>query len=147
MWELSGYIGLFFAALGAATLLPLQSEVVLVAMLLSGDYNLQLILLVATAGNLLGAIINWWLGRYIEHFQQRRWFPLTPERLHRTQQAYHRWGFWSLLLSWAPFIGDPLTIVAGVMREPLWRFTLIVLVAKGGRYLILTAITLGWLAD
>ena len=143
---LAGYIGLFFAALGAATLLPLQSEVVLVAMLLSGDYNLQLMLLVATAGNVLGAIINWWLGRYVEHFQHRRWFPLTPERLHRTQQAYHRWGFWSLLLSWAPFIGDPLTIVAGVMREPLWRFTLIVLIAKAGRYLILAAATLGWIA-
>jgi membrane protein YqaA with SNARE-associated domain len=40
-----------------------------------------------------------------------------------------------------------MTIVAGVMREPLWRFTLIVLVAKGGRYLILAGVTLGWLAD
>ena len=147
MWELSGYAGLFLAALGAATLLPLQSEVVLVGMLLTERYDLTLTLMVATAGNLLGAMINWWMGRYIEHFQKRRWFPLTPERLHRTQQAYHRWGFWSLLLSWAPFIGDPLTIVAGVMREPLWRFTLIVLVAMGGRYLILAGVTLGWLAD
>ena len=65
---------------------------------------------------------------------------------HRTQAAYHRWGYWSLLLSWAPFVGDPLTIVAGVMREPLWRFTLIVAVAKGGRYLLLSAATLGWMA-
>ena len=115
-------------------------------MLLSGHYDPLPVLLVATAGNLLGAMLNWWLGRYITHFQQRRWFPLTPERLARTQAAYHRWGYWSLLLSWAPFIGDPLTIVAGVMREPLWRFTLIVAIAKGGRYLLLTAATLGWMA-
>ena len=146
MWELSSYIGLFLIAFGAATVLPLQSEFALVDMLLSGHYDPLPVLLVATAGNLLGAMLNWWLGRYITHFQQRRWFPLTPERLAHTQAAYHRWGYWSLLLSWAPFIGDPLTIVAGVMREPLWRFTLIVAIAKGGRYLLLTAATLGWMA-
>ena len=56
-----------------------------------------------------------------------------------------RYGHWSLLLSWVPVIGDPLTLIAGVMREPLWRFVLIVTLAKGARYALLTALTLGWI--
>ncbi|TIV75180.1 MAG: DedA family protein, partial [Mesorhizobium sp.] len=54
-----------------------------------------------------------------------------------------RYGRWSLLLSWAPLIGDPLTVMAGVLREPLWSFIAIVTVAKAGRYLAVAAATLG----
>ncbi|GAA6131260.1 YqaA family protein [Halopseudomonas sabulinigri] len=145
MWELTSYAGLFLIALGAATVLPLQSEFALVALLLQDHYPVALLLLVATTGNVLGAILNWVLGRYLERLQHKRWFPLKPGQLHRAQAVYHRWGYWSLLMSWAPFIGDPLTIVAGLMREPLWRFTLIVTLAKGARYLLLAAATLGWM--
>ena len=57
----------------------------------------------------------------------------------------YRYGRWTLLLSWVPIIGDPLTLVAGVMREPLWSFLLIVSLAKTGRYLMVMALTLGWM--
>ncbi|MEA1136053.1 YqaA family protein, partial [Klebsiella pneumoniae] len=57
-----------------------------------------------------------------------------------------RWGHWSLLLSWVPIIGDPLTLVAGVMREPFWRFLLLVTVAKGARYSVLALLTVNHLA-
>ncbi|WP_339515817.1 YqaA family protein [Pseudomonas sp. RL_15y_Pfl2_60] len=142
MLTLSVYLGLFLSALGAATLLPLQSEALLVGLLLSHDYSVWLLLLAASLGNILGSVINWWLGRYIEHFSQRRWFPVKPQQLERAQAFYARYGRWSLLLSWAPVIGDPLTLVAGVMREPLWRFLLLVTLAKVARYGILTVITL-----
>lgn len=56
-----------------------------------------------------------------------------------------RYGHWSLLLSWMPLIGDPLTLVAGVMGEPLKRFLLLVSLAKGARYAVLVWLTLGWL--
>lgn len=144
MWDLTSYAGLFLIAFGAATVLPAQSEFALVALLLQNIHPVSLLLLVATAGNVLGAMLNWVLGRYLEQLQHKRWFPLKPKQLHRAQATYHRWGYWSLLMSWAPFIGDPLTIVAGLMREPLWRFVLIVTLAKGGRYLLLAAATLGW---
>ena len=137
------YFGLFLSALVAATLLPLQSEVVLAGLLALGEQPVWALIAVATAGNVLGAIINWLLGRYIEHFRDRRWFPLRESQLDRFQRMYHRWGRWSLLMSWAPFIGDPLTVIAGVLREPLWSFTLIVLIAKLGRYLVVAGITLG----
>ncbi|CAH0210707.1 DedA family protein [Pseudomonas carnis] len=144
MFELTSYIGLFVAALGAATLLPMQSEAVLVGMLLSDRYVVSTLLAVATVGNVLGSALNWLLGRSVERFRHKRWFPVSESKLEKAQQSYLRYGRWSLLLSWVPIIGDPLTVVAGVMREPLWSFLLIVTLAKGVRYLVLTAVTLGW---
>lgn len=96
-------------------------------------------------GNVLGSALNWLLGRSIEHYRHKRWFPVSEDKLEQAQQAYHRFGRWSLLLSWVPIIGDPLTVVAGIMREPFWRFLLIVTLAKAVRYLALAALTLGWL--
>ncbi|MCD5976483.1 MULTISPECIES: YqaA family protein [Pseudomonas syringae group] len=144
MFEISSYAGLFLAAFGAATLLPMQSEAVLVGMLLSGHYTVATLLLVATLGNVLGSLLNWILGRSVERFRHKRWFPVSEAKLEKAQRFYLRYGRWSLLLSWVPIIGDPLTMVAGVMREPLWSFLLIVSFAKGMRYLLLTAATLGW---
>ena len=138
------YLGLFAAAFGAATLLPLQSEALLVGLLLNGQYGLWLLLAVATLGNVLGSLVNWWLGRGVERFKDRRWFPVSPTNLDRARRHYQRYGHWSLLLSWLPVIGDPLTLVAGVMREPLGRFLLIVTLAKGARYGVLALATLGW---
>jgi len=144
MLDLSAYIGLFLAALMAATILPLQSEAALVGLLLSDAFVPWALLLVATTGNVLGSVINWLLGRSLERFRQRRWFPVSASGLARAQQGYHRYGRWSLLLSWVPLIGDPLTLIAGTMREPLWSFLLLVTLAKGARYLVLAAFILGW---
>lgn len=144
MFELSSYIGLFVAAFGAATLLPMQSEAVLVGMLLSDKYVASTLLAVATFGNVLGSVVNWVLGRSIEQLRHKRWFPVSESKLEKARQSYLRYGRWSLLLSWVPIIGDPLTMVAGVMREPLWSFLLIVTLAKGVRYFVLAAVTLGW---
>lgn len=144
MFELTSYLGLFLAAFGAATLLPMQSEAVLVGMLLSDRYVISTLLAVAIVGNVLGSVLNWVLGRCVERFRHRRWFPVSEAKLAKAQQSYLRYGHWSLLLSWVPIIGDPLTVVAGVMREPFWRFLLIVTLAKGMRYLVLAAVTLGW---
>ena len=137
-----GYLGLFVAAFGAATLLPLQSEAVLVGLLLSGHYNLWLLLGIATLGNVLGSVVNWLLGGSVERFKERRWSPVSAKQLDKARGHYARWGHWTLLLSWVPIIGDPLTLVAGVMREPLWRFLLLVSVAKSARYIALAVLTL-----
>ncbi|MEB2871915.1 YqaA family protein [Pseudomonas rhizosphaerae] len=144
MFELTSYLGLFLAAFGAATLLPMQSEAVLVGMLLSDRYVISTLLTVAIVGNVLGSVLNWVLGRCVERFRHKRWFPVSEAKLEKAQQSYLRYGHWSLLLSWVPIIGDPLTVVAGVMREPFWRFLLIVTLAKGMRYLVLAAVALGW---
>lgn len=102
-------------------------------------------MLVAATGNTLGSVINWLLGRFITRFEGRRWFPVRRETLGRAESWYRRYGRWSLLLSWMPFIGDPLTVVAGVLREPFWTFLAIVAVAKTARYVAVVAITTGWM--
>lgn len=129
--------GLFAAAFLAATILPAQSELVLGAMIAGGRYDLASLLGVATAGNVLGAVTNWGLGRGADRFRDRRWFPIGPAKLARATGWYGRWGKWSLLLSWVPVIGDALTLVAGVLRVRLATFLILVTVAKGGRYLVL----------
>lgn len=144
MLTLAAYFGLFISALGAATLLPLQSEGVLAALLLSDAYPLWALLAVASVGNILGSLLNWLLGRYLEHFRDKPWFPLSDARLQQAQRGYARYGRWSLLLSWVPIIGDPLTLMAGIMRERLWIFLLLVSLAKTTRYAVVAALTLGW---
>jgi len=140
--ELTAYGGLFLIAFLAATILPAQSEIGLAGLLLSGDYSVALLIVAASLGNTLGAVVNWALGRWIEHFRDRKWFPAKPEQLDKAVGWYHRYGRWSRLLSWMPFIGDPLTLAAGVLREPFWSFLVLVAVAKTTRYLIVTGITL-----
>ncbi|EXF44204.1 putative transmembrane protein [Pseudomonas sp. BAY1663] len=145
MLELSAYPALFLAALGAATLLPMQSEAVLAGLLLSERYPAWALVAVASAGNVLGSMLNWLLGLYLERWRDKRWFPASARQLAQAQRHYHRYGRWTLLLSWVPIIGDPLTLVAGVMREPLWSFVLIVALAKTVRYLMVMGLTLGWM--
>jgi len=138
-------LGLFAVAFVAATILPAQSEAALVGLLVVGKQSPVLLVIVATTGNVLGSVTNWLLGRWVEHFRQRRWFPVGERSLDRATGWYRRWGRWSLLLSWAPFVGDALTVAAGVLREPFWSFLLLVTIAKAGRYIVLAAITLGLL--
>ncbi len=145
MTDLTAYFGLFTAAFAAATLIPAQSEAVLVGLLVKGSASPGMLLAVATLANVLGSLLNWLLGRMVERLGHKRWFPVSEQQLERAQQRYHRYGRWSLLLSWVPIIGDPLTVVAGTLREPLWSFLLLVTLAKGGRYLLLAGVTLGWL--
>lgn len=143
--NMTAYLVLFTSALVAATVLPMQSEAVLMGLVLAGDHPVVRLLLVATAGNVLGSVINWVLGRYLLRFRDRRWFPASERQLDRAQGWYRRYGRWSLLGSWLPLVGDPLTVVAGVMREPFWTFFALVTVAKAGRYLVLAALTLAWI--
>ena len=139
------YVGLFASALIAATILPMQSEAVLVGLLAAGNQPFAILLIVATVGNVLGSVINWFLGRFLLRFRDRRWFPASDRQLSRAEGWYRRYGRWSLLASWMPVIGDPLTIVAGILREPLVPFLVLVTIAKGGRYLLVAAATLAWM--
>ena len=138
------FVALFTAAFLAATLLPLQSEAVLAGLLVAGDHAPLALILVATAGNVLGSVVNWIVGRSLLRFRHRRWFPASDRQLDRAQGWYRRYGRWTLLGSWLPVVGDPLTLVAGVMREPLIPFVLLVTLAKGMRYVVLAALVLAW---
>jgi membrane protein YqaA with SNARE-associated domain len=127
--------GLFLTALLAATALPAQSEFLLAGLHLTGRYDRFVLVAVATAGNVLGSVINWVLGRYLIHFQDQRWFPIKGRALEKATRFYQRWGVWTLLLAWTPIIGDPLTLVAGIFRTRLRVFVPLVTAGKLARYL------------
>ncbi|MBQ4132164.1 MAG: DedA family protein [Desulfovibrionaceae bacterium] len=145
MQDCYAYAGLFGSAFLAASLFPAQSELLLAGLIASEAYSLVLLLTAATVGNVLGSTVNWALGRYLNRLSERRWFPIKKRNLNRAENWYRKYGRWSLLLSWAPVIGDPITLAAGVLREPLLPFLGIVTIAKLGRYLFVAGTVSGWL--
>ena len=128
------YLSIFISAFLAATILPTQSEAILVYQVSATPNAFVNLVAVATAGNVLGAILNWAMGRFFTRYRKRAWFPVKTDKLEKAERQYRKYGRFSLLLSWVPFIGDPITVVAGVLREPLWSFMLLVTIAKCARY-------------
>ena len=120
----------------AATIVPFSSEVTLVAAIAAGG-ALHWLIAAASLGNTLGAIVNWGLGRYVEHFRGRRWFPADARQLERAQTWFHRYGTWSLLFAWVPVVGEPLTVIAGAMRVRIVPFVVLVAAGKTLRYIVL----------
>ena len=131
---ITSYLLLVGSAFLAATFLPFYSEVVLFALLREGGDPIVLVL-VATVGNTLGAVMNWLLGQYLLHFQDRRWFYFSRAQIDKAQHWFQRYGFWSLLLAWAPVGGDALTLIAGIMKVRLLVFLLLVGSGKAMRYI------------
>jgi membrane protein YqaA with SNARE-associated domain len=137
--DMALYGALFVSAFVSATIFPGQSEVLLVGLLATG-HPPWVLLAVASIGNVLGSVCSWFMGRGIERLRDRRWFPVKPDALERAKGWFNRYGKWALLLSWAPVIGDPITLLAGVLRVPLLQFVLLVAIAKTARYAALTAL-------
>lgn len=129
------YLGLFVAAFAAATIVPFSSEVIFFSLLYQGKQP-WLLLLAASAGNTLGAVVNWLLGRYLLHYQDRSWFYFNAGQLARMQVWFRRYGIYSLLFSWVPLGGDVLTCIAGIMRVPFLLFLLLVALGKTCRYMV-----------
>ncbi len=140
MNNLADMMLLFASSLLAATLLPAQSEAVLAGLYLAGKNNSLTLLIVATTGNVLGSCINWFLGRYLIHFQDRKWFPIKADSIDKSSRFYEKWGVWTLLLAWLPIIGDPLTLIAGIFRTNFFLFLLLVTIGKTLRYAVLLAV-------
>ena len=139
------YTSLFISALIAATILPMQSEALLIGLLVAGDKSIVALVIIATLGNVLGSIFNWYLGQFITRFQNKRWFPASTTQLAKAESWYFRYGRWSLLASWLPVVGDPITVMAGVLGERFMPFLFLVTIAKGARYTVLALVTVFWL--
>lgn len=138
------YVGLLVSAITSATLLPGSSEGVLLALLATGQGDPLLLVAVATAGNVIGSLATWAVGQYFAHLRNRPWFPIDLAAYERAQGWVPRFGVWSLLLSWVPVIGDPITLAAGLLRVPLLPFLILVTMGKAGRYLALLGAVTWW---
>lgn len=142
---MQAYLSLFFAAFIAATLLPMGSEALLAALAAQG-YTLFHLWWVATLGNTLGSVVNYLLGRYLLHFQDRRWFPFKADKMSRSQHWFQKYGTWSLLFAWLPLVGDILTFIAGVLRVHFVWFVVLVFIGKGARYAMIL-VSADWLIN
>lgn len=146
MSDLAIYSSLFLSAFLAATLLPGSSEVLLTGFLATEQGAPILLLTVATIGNVAGSAVNWMLGRFLIHFRDRTWFPVSERRYAQAVRWYERFGIWSLLFAWLPIIGDPLTVIAGALRTRFILFLLLVTIGKFGRYLLVISVAVSWFA-
>ncbi|MEO3386419.1 YqaA family protein [Mesorhizobium sp. CAU 1741] len=135
-------LALAISAFTSATLLPGTSEAALSALHVAGEIPAWRLLLVASTANIAGSCINWAMGRFLVRHADRRWFPVSPAQMERAAGWYARFGWPSLLLAWLPVVGDPLTVVAGLLRTPFILFLIVVAFAKTARYAALL-----WLID
>ena len=137
MLILFSYFQLSLISFLAATILPFSSEVVLTTMYLSNSFEPYFLLIFASIGNIMGSITNWYLGKKITLFQNRKWFPVSPDQLERSREYFQKYGLWSLLLAWVPIIGDPLTLLAGVLKVRFGIFFVLVSISKISRYVFI----------
>lgn len=131
-----GYVGLFLAGFLSSTILPMNSEGVLL-ILLAQDFDPWTCLIVATIGNSLGGLTNYWIGS----LGQLKWLSrlgMSEKRLSELEAKIKKYGFWLAFFSWVPFIGDPMTIALGYFRVSFWRVTALVILGKFLRYAALT---------
>ena len=131
------YISLFTVAFMVATIVPFGSEMYFATLLSLNQYNNIFLLIAASIGNVLGSVFNWVCGYYINYFIKKPWFPIKKDKITKATEIFNHYGKWSLLLSWVPFIGDPITFVAGTLRFSLVQFLILVSIGKVGRYLII----------
>lgn len=127
-------ITVFGAAFLAATILPFWSEVIVATALADETLPRLALWTAATTGNTLGAVVNWGLGRYANHFRDRTWFPASQTQMDKAEAWFNRYGVWSLLMAWLPIGGDALTVIAGLLRVRFDVFVILVGLGKGARY-------------
>ena len=142
MSSIQVYIILFTSSFASSTILPGHSEITLTALITQKKYEIFYLVFLASLGNVLGSVLNWYLGLYFLKFKNKKWFPFKENYINKVSKSFLKYGKSSLLLSWVPFIGDVLTLVAGMFRVPLHQFIIIVSVAKIGRYIFVSLIAL-----
>ncbi|MDB9811489.1 DedA family protein [Candidatus Pelagibacter sp.] len=130
------YLSLFAISFLAATILPFSSELTLAGLIATSDYDNLLLLIVASFGNVLGSVVNWALGSYFRNLAIKKWFPFKETQIERSSKWFRKFGKWSLLFAWVPVVGDPLTLVAGILRVKFIDFIILVAIGKVSRYLI-----------
>ena len=131
------YLSLFIVSLLAATILPFSSELTLAGLISTSNYDNLLLLIVASFGNVTGSAVNWALGFYSRNLTTKKWFPFKETQIEKSSIWFRKFGKWSLLFAWVPIIGDPLTLVAGLLRVRFLDFIILVAIGKVSRYVLI----------
>ena len=131
------YLSLFVVSFLVATIIPFGSEIYFASLLALDNYNSLLLLIAASIGNILGSVFNWICGFYVAFFIKKKWFFVNQNQIDKATNFFLKYGKWSLLLAWVPFIGDPITFVAGTLRYSFLPFLILVSIGKIARYLVI----------
>jgi len=127
---------LFFSALISSTLFPGGSEALLLYRFNESGDVIALVL-IATAGNVLGSLITYAMGRLGNEVMHRKWLRISEQQSARAERWFARYGKPALLLAWLPVIGDPICLAAGLMRCGVGVFLILVSIGKLARYAVL----------
>jgi membrane protein YqaA with SNARE-associated domain len=127
-----GYLNLFLVSFLASTILPLGSEPLLVALIYQG-FNPVTVIMVATVGNYLGSCTTYYLGLKGRLVLEKYLSP-SPHKLEKSESLFKKYGIYVLLFTWLPWIGDAITMVAGLMHFSFRSFSILVFLGKLGRY-------------
>ena len=133
---LSVYLLIFSISFLAATILPLGSESTVVYYILM-DYNVYVIVLVASVGNYLGALTNYYVGYLGEKTILSKYIKPEKKKMIEAKRYFDKYGVPILFFSWVPIVGDALTVFAGVVRSDIKKFTFFVFAGKFARYVVL----------
>ena len=130
-----GLLGLFIGNFLAATVIPFSSDALYIAVLAFMKRPMACFL-VATAGNWLGSVVTYFIGRLGKWEWIEKWFKVKPETLRKQKEKIDRYGPWLALTCWVPIIGDVIAIALGFYKtRPLWTIVLM-LIGKLGRFLV-----------
>jgi membrane protein YqaA with SNARE-associated domain len=128
-----GYAGLFIASFLAATVVPFSSEVVFSA-LVFGGLDAWKCVFVATAGNWLGGMTSYYVGRLGKLEWIEKYFRIKKEKLDRFTEKIHKYGDWFAFFSFLPGVGDVIAVAAGYFRCRWWIVAVSMLAGKFVRY-------------
>ncbi len=142
LFEISNsyYVVLFVLSFLASTLIPLGSEW-FVYYLVSVEYNIILIILIASVGNYLGAAVNYYIGIKGSNTVLHKAIKFSDNQTNKAEEKFKKYGPAILFFSWLPIIGDPLTFVAGLLKYNFKKFTFYVILGKMFRYIIVAFVT------
>ena len=124
---------LFFFSMISSTLFPGGSEALLLFRLNEGGEPMALVI-IATIGNVLGSLITYGMGRLGNEAVHKKWLRMDEAKVARAEAWFTKYGTPSLLLAWLPVVGDPLCLVAGLLRSHVLMFLLLVAIGKAARY-------------
>lgn len=133
--------GLFLGTFLAATIIPFSSDALYIAVL-AATGDAWGCLVVGTLGNWLGSVLTYFMGRLAKWEWVEKWFRVSKAQLEKQRAFIDKWGVWSALFCWVPFVGDVIAIALGFYRSKAVPCIALMLVGKFVRFLLWTLFTI-----
>lgn len=139
-WFSLGYWGLFFISFLSATIIPFSSDA-FVAGMIALKFNMWWVFIIASVGNTLGGMTNYYIGRAGKTEWINKYLRISEKKIHRAEKYVQKFTVLSALLTWLPGIGDALALVLGLFRANIYKVVLFMLIGKSARYYAIIFLT------